>query len=170
MSQQSEALQLFLSHHAALLRQANRITRDRAQAEDVLQEAWLRFRAVLAERPMDEPLGYLSRIVRNLALDGARRSGLEDRLFHNDGNAELLQVPSEAPSQEAAVISESELRVVEQALALMPERMRVAVRMHRVEGIKLKAIAEQLGISVTSAHGLVADGVARCRAALRNSL
>jgi RNA polymerase sigma-70 factor (ECF subfamily) len=170
VSQQSEALQLFLSHRSALLRQANRITRDRAQAEDVLQEAWLRFRAVLAERPMDEPLGYLSRIVRNLALDGARRSGLEDRLFHSDANAELLQVPSEAPSQEAAVISESELRVVEHALALMPERMRVAVRMHRIEGIKLKAIAAQLGISVTSAHGLVADGVARCRAALRDTL
>ncbi len=170
MSQQSETLQLFLSHRPELLRQANRITRDRAQAEDVLQEAWLRFRAVLAERQMDEPLGYLSRIVRNLALDSARRSGLENRLFQNEGDADPLQVPSEAPSQEAAVISESELRVVEHALALMPERMRVAVRMHRIEGFKLKDIAEHLAISVTSAHGLVAEGVARCRTALRDRL
>ncbi|OAN59919.1 sigma-70 family RNA polymerase sigma factor [Sphingomonas sp. TDK1] len=170
MSQQSETLQLFLSHRSELLRQAHRITRDRAQAEDVLQEAWLRFRAALAERQMHEPLSYLSRIVRNLALDSARRSGLESRLFHNESDADPLQVPSEAPSQEAAIISGSELRAVENALALMPERMRVAVRMHRIEDIKLKDIAEQLGISVTSAHGLVAEGVARCRRALRDKL
>lgn len=168
MSQQSETLQLFLSHRSELLRQANRITRDRAQAEDVLQEAWLRFRTALAERQMDEPLGYLSRIVRNLALDSARRSGLESRLFQTEGDADPLQVPSDTPSQEAAVISGSELRAVENALARMPERMRAAVRMHRIEGIKLKDIAKQLGISVTSAHGLVAEGVTRCRAALRD--
>ncbi|GAA0746633.1 MULTISPECIES: sigma-70 family RNA polymerase sigma factor [Sphingomonas] len=168
MSQQSETLQLFLSYRSELLRQANRITRDRAQAEDVLQEAWLRFRAALAERQMDEPLGYLSRIVRNLALDSARRSGLESRLFQTEGDADPLQVPSETPSQEAAVISGFELRAVENALARMPERMRAAVRMHRIEGIKLKDIAKQLGISVTSAHGLVAEGVTRCRAALRD--
>ncbi len=169
MSQQSEALHLFLSHRAELLRQANRITRNHAQAEDILQEAWLRFRAAVAERPPEEPLGYLHRIVRNLALDGARRSGLEDRLFHDRGEADALQVPSDAPSQEAAAISESELRMVERALAAMPERMRLAVQMHRIEGARLKDIAGRLGISVTSAHALVADGVARCRAAIRDT-
>ncbi len=170
MAQQSKALQHFLSHRAELLGYASRITGDRSQAEDVLQEAWLRFRVVEADRTLDEPVGYLRRIVRNLALDGRRRKGLESRFFTENAELAAMVVPSDAPTPEDAAIAESELRIVSAALAQMPGRMRIAVEMHRVDGTRLKDIAGRLGISITTAHELVAEGVQRCRAALRRAV
>ena len=44
-----------------------------------MQEAWLRFDEVSRQRLLDEPLSYLYRIVRNLALDGRRSQVREER-------------------------------------------------------------------------------------------
>jgi RNA polymerase sigma-70 factor (ECF subfamily) len=163
---QQQALQFFLSHRAELLNYAGRLTGDRSLAEDVLQEAWLRFRTIEADRPLEEPVGYLRRIVRNLALDGHRRKGLEARLFAENAVLEAAAVPSDAPTPENAAISGGELRIVAEALARMPGRMRAAVEMHRVDGATLKDIAGHLRVSVTTAHHLVSEGVERCRAAI----
>lgn len=163
----SNALQLFLSHRADLLNYASRITGDRARAEDVLQEAWLRFRTTQADRALEEPVGYLRRIVRNLALDGRRREALESRLFSESTSGDVAGIPSDMPTPEAAAISEQELRIASEAIAKMPERMRVAVELHRIDGEKLKDIAFHLNVSVTTAHQLVTDGVERLRLALR---
>lgn len=169
MSRQSKVLQIFLSHRAELLGYASRITGDRMQAEDVLQEAWLRFRATDADRPMEEPVGYLRRIVRNLAFDGQRRKSLEGRIFAEDAAPEAATVAGDAPTPETVLIAESELAIVSEALAQMPERMRAAVEMHRIRGMKLKEVAAALGISLTTAHELVAQGVEWCRSALRQA-
>ncbi len=169
MSRQSKDLQLFLSHRAELLGYANRITGDRALAEDVIQEAWLRFRASEPDRFPEEPTGYLRRIVRNLALDGQRRRGLEARIFAENAEPEAAAVASEVPTPETAMISAAEFRIVSQVLAQMPERMRIAVEMHRVDGAKLKEIGAELGVSITTAHELVAEGVERCLSALRRA-
>lgn len=169
VSRQSETLRLFLSHRAELLGYASRITGDRTQSEDVLQEAWLRFRSADPDRWLEEPAGYLRRIVRNLALDGRRRSSLETRIFAENADLAAATVPSDGPTPEKALISEGELNVVTGALAKMPERMRTAVEMHRIEGATLKEIAVHLGCSVTTAHELVAQGIERCRTALRRA-
>lgn len=167
MSRQSQLLQLYLSCRAELLSHATRITGDRGAAEEVVQEAWLRFRAGSVERSLDEPVGYLHRIVRNLALDGRRRQRLEARLFAENAETEAAKIASDAPRPEDAIIAGDELRIVSRTLAAMPERMRVAVEMHRVDGARLKDIAARLDVSVTTAHELVAQGVERCRLALR---
>jgi RNA polymerase sigma-70 factor (ECF subfamily) len=169
VSRQSKALRLFLSQRSELLGYASRITGDRTQAEDVLQEAWLRLRATEPDRWLEEPAGYLRRIVRNLALDGQRRRALEARIFAENADLETFTVSSDAPTPENAVISRGELGIVSSVLAEMPERMRIAVEMHRVEGARLKEIAAHLGCSVTTAHELVVEGVARCRTALRHA-
>lgn len=169
VSRQSKALRLFLSERSELLGYASRIIGDRAQAEDVLQEAWLRLRATESDRWLEEPAGYLRRIVRNLALDGQRRRGLETRIFAENADREISTVSSNAPTAESALISRGELGIVSSVLAEMPERMRIAVEMHRVEGATLKEIAAHLGCSVTTAHELVVKGVAQCRTALRHA-
>ena len=169
VSRHSKALQLFLSHRAELLGYASRITGDRAQAEDVLQEAWIRFRATGSYRPLDEPIGYLRRIVRNLALDGQRRKTLEARIFADTADVDVAAVASDSPTPEKSLLDRRELACVASELAQMPKRMRIALEMHRVEGARLKHIAERLGMSVTTAHELVAEGVERCRAALRRA-
>src|SRR3546814_1293981 len=71
--QHSRKLNLYLRHRAELIDYATPIVGDRALAEDVVQDAWLRFSEAGSHdaktRLIRQPVGYLYRIVRNLALD-----------------------------------------------------------------------------------------------------
>lgn len=158
---------VYLAHRGELVNYANGIVRDRASAEDVVQEAWMRFGAAAEGRALEEPISYLYRIVRNLAVDGLRRQIREDHLVE-PGIAEVLhQTADDAPSPEASAADRDELRLVAEAWAELPERTRIAMEMRQFGGCKLKDIAGHLGISVTVAHGIIAEGIAHCRRRVR---
>jgi len=152
-------LALFLAHRGALLTYARGILGDHARAEDVVQEAYLRLADAAGIRAIEEPQGYLYRIVRNLAVDSRRRvlpvEAIED------------QIPLDRPSPEAEALHKDQLRIVRAALDELPERSRMALEMHRLEGRKLREIADRLGISITQAHTLIVDAVEHCKKSLR---
>lgn len=159
----SNTANLFVEHRRSLVDYATGIVGSRALAEEVVQEAWLRFDEAGRRHLFDEPLSYLYRIVRNLALDGRRRQARESR-YVVDG-AELLAgaVAEDRPSPESEVAAKVELRLVRQAMLELPERTRIALEMHRVGGATLQDIADYLGISVGLAHSLVVRGLEHCR-------
>ena len=129
-----------------------------------MQEAWLRFDRAARRRQLEQPLGYLYRIVRNLALDGRRRTAREGRVVTGAGfNVASATSPDDAPSPEAVAVYRDELELVMEAIAELPERTRIALEMHRFGGCKLKEIAAALGISIPLAHILVAEGVQHCK-------
>lgn len=167
MSPGEATLALYMAHRRELVNYASGIVGDRARAEDVVQEAYLRFSEATARRLLEEPLGYLYRIVRNLALDGRRRQVHEERFLSPAEAVDLSQAAEARPSPEAEAVDRDELQLVMAALAELPERTRLALEMHRFGGLKLREIAERLGISVTLAHTLVAEAVEHCRACLR---
>ncbi len=145
-------LQAFVTHRSALLQYAASILGSAERAEDILQEAWLRF----AEEPrgeMTQPVHYLYRIVRNLSLDLLRRQALENR--HSAPFEDAAGIGGPGPDPERQAISRDELRRVTEALEELPERTREAFRLVRLHGLTLQQAAEQLGISVGLAHGLV---------------
>jgi RNA polymerase sigma-70 factor (ECF subfamily) len=157
-------LDLFVRQRPALVSYATGIVGSRAQAEDVVQEAWLRFDEASNGRLLEDATGYLYRIVRNLALDGLRRSSRESRVIVAD-DWEKAAAPwcSGTPTPEAVVLYRSEYNMVMEALAELPERTRIAFEMHRFGDAKLKEIALALDISVPLAHRLVADAVQHCK-------
>ncbi|MEW9854622.1 sigma-70 family RNA polymerase sigma factor [Novosphingobium sp. M1R2S20] len=162
-----DTLQVFLAAQADLLRYAARITGDPAEAEDVVQDAWLRFRATASARILEEPNGYLFRIVHNLALDRRRRQGRENRFLAVSAAAATELVPSDQPSQQARAEAKDELDVLRTAMARLPTRTRRAFEMHRFEDMKLIEIAEELGISKSLASELVIEAVEYCKKVLR---
>ena len=155
MSQDSTTIDLFMSHRVALVDYASRIVGNRAQAEDLVQEAWLRFDTAARRRRLDHPLGYLFRIVRNLALD-RRRSGAMTEIAGDDA---LIRIPAPAATPEQTAIDRDRLRVLADALAELPARTQTAFKMHRLEGRSLQEIADHLGVSVVRAHQLVKDAI-----------
>jgi RNA polymerase sigma-70 factor (ECF subfamily) len=159
-------LTLYVAHRQKLVTYANGIVGDVGRAEDVVQEAYLRFRTAASGRLLDEPVGYLYRIVRNLALDARRRLTLENR--HVEGDVERIgaALAEDRPSPEAELIARQELERVIAAMAALPERTRIALEMHRFGGCTLKEIAAHLGISVSMAQVLVAEGVRQCQRSL----
>ncbi|MET4898763.1 sigma-70 family RNA polymerase sigma factor [Sphingomonadaceae bacterium jetA1] len=152
----------YRAHREALVEYANRIVRDPARAEDVVQDAWVRVSAVDRGRSIAEPLGYFYRVVRNLALDRYRERRRE--IMHE--SHELAKVaetaPDTAPSQEAISQDRQELRLVIASLDELPERTRRAVMLYKFDGLKLREVAERMGISVALANNLVLDGVEHC--------
>lgn len=158
-----ETLAFFMAHRPNLVSYASGIVGSRAQAEDVVQEAWLRFDDASRLRLLEEPLGYLYRIVRNLALDGRRRLVREDRTRDSYAVIAVAQDGHASLTPEREALHKDALRIVMAAIAELPERTQIALEMHRFGGCKLREIADHLGISVALAHSLVADGIEHCR-------
>jgi RNA polymerase sigma-70 factor (ECF subfamily) len=157
----------YLTHRDGLVRYVHTITGDRDQAEDVVQEAYLRLDQTLTRRLLEDPGRYLFRIVRNLALDGRRRGRRDGRLYAADPEALLEQASDDQPSPETETLARDEYERLLAALAMLPERTRIAVEMHRFGGAKLREVAAELGVSLSVAHQLVVEGVAHCRDRLR---
>jgi RNA polymerase sigma factor (sigma-70 family) len=143
-------LRLYLAHRAALIDYATPIVGCRVRAEDVVQEAYLRFDPTpAAGAVLDQPLGYLYRIVRNLALDLRRRLSADSR--RDRAQAVLAEAPAMAPSAEEIALFRDELHRVDLALAELPENMRRAFEMHRLGGYTFQQIADHLGVSLATA-------------------
>jgi RNA polymerase sigma-70 factor (ECF subfamily) len=159
----SDTTSLFIAHRRSLVDYAATIVGSRTQAEDLVQDAWLRFDR--ADRQLvKEPLAYLYRIVRNLALDGHRTIVRNGRVMADTDFDDVSAVAgSTMPSPEFVALYKDELRILREALAELPIRTRVAFSLHRLGGYKLREIAEHLNISVTLAQTLVADGAEHCR-------
>lgn len=167
MRDDRKSLTLFLAHRGELVNYASRIIGNTAHAEDVVQEAWLRFGSVAEARLLEEPVGYLYRIVRNLAIDSRRRFSREGQFLGPAPDTGLEKAVDDRPSPEAEAIGRDELLLLRQAMAELPERTRIALEMRRFGEYKLKEIAAHLGISVTVAHDIIAEGIAHCRRRVR---
>ncbi|WP_161630986.1 sigma-70 family RNA polymerase sigma factor [Niveispirillum irakense] len=157
-----KSILLYKDHRAALVDYANGIVRNRARAEDVVQDAWERLQAVERGQPLTEPLRYFYRIVRNLALDGQRAWKRE--ILRSGGEIGDLaeMVADDNPTAEAGMAAREELHIVLSSLEELPERSRLALHLHTIEGLKLREVAERLGLSVSFTHQLIAEAKLHC--------
>lgn len=154
-------LTMFLAHRRGLQHYAAQITGDPSQAEDIVQEAWLRFtKSEKLDCPI-EPIGYLYRIVRNLAID-ARRHRDRAPVSMDPHRFEALY-PNTPVTSETVVVARDDLRLLMEAMDELPARTRKALELHRFGGLKLREIAERMGISKSRAHELISEGLAHCR-------
>jgi RNA polymerase sigma-70 factor (ECF subfamily) len=147
----SEGLQaIFLANRPKLLRfLAARGAGE--EAEDLLQELWLKIGAS-GTGPIANPLSYLFRAAENLIRDryrATRQSVLRDVAW---GESQGPAYPgiSETPSGERVLIAREELARMEEVLASVGERAREVLRLHRIEGLAQRAIAAQLGVSLST--------------------
>ncbi|OYY75989.1 MAG: RNA polymerase subunit sigma-70 [Sphingomonas sp. 28-62-20] len=127
----------------------------RDEAEDLLQEMWLKIDG-LSDYPVAEPAAFLFRVAANLATD--RRIASSKRAARDTAWIEHRPAADDVPDAERVLIAKDEWRIVEAALNDMPERMATALRLSRIEGKPQRAIAEALGISVSGVEKLLQRG------------
>jgi len=158
------ALAVTQLHHSAYVSIARRILACREQAEDVVQDVMLR---LAAAPPSDEvrSTAYVGRMVRNLAIDQARRRTLERRLFAHLDEA-IDPADPVAGTPEDATAAREALQRVTAAMAQLPEPVGTAFRLHRVDGVPQNVIAARMGVSRALVCGLVRRGHLHCLAAL----
>lgn len=158
MSPSHSSLAVYMAHRDELLTYANRFVKDQAQAEDVVQEAWVRYAARAGKgEEIANTLTYLYSIVRNLALDWVRRGNRE--IVAAPDSTTWRELPAETPSAEEVVVQRDEFRAVMDAIAELPERTQIAFRMSKLEDRTLQEVASFLGVSVARAHQMVRDGL-----------
>jgi len=126
-----------------LVRAATRMLGGLAEAEDVVQETYLRALEAGDETGLDEAQAWLTTVMQNLAIDRLRREGWMRRWLRD---AALQDLASEAPSAEAeAAMAQS----TEQALRLLAARLSpidgAAVLLREVFEASFKEIAEASG-------------------------
>lgn len=141
---------------AGVLARIRRRTRSDQDAEDLLHSAWLRLFAYRAENEVREPVAFLVQTATRLSVDRYRQT----RRFR----AEPLEsygatLEDDRPLQDEVLASRERLRRVKAGLERLPPRTREIFVMHKVEGMKLREIAAQLGITQSAVEKHVAKAV-----------
>lgn len=145
-----------------LLRYLERMVRERATAEELVQEAFIRVHGA-KERysPKARFSTWLFRIGRNLALNELDRA--HRRMPHlstdapgpREGQPPRLSLVSSGPSVESILETKRAASRLESELAELPERQRSALWLAAVEGYAYEEIAEVLETSIPSVKSLV---------------
>jgi RNA polymerase sigma-70 factor (ECF subfamily) len=145
------------------------LTRNRADAEDLVQDAYVRALGASASfRPGTNLKAWLSTILRNLTLNHRRDEFRRHRRFEPIGDDDQIADVA-APGQQApdaALLGSVIAPQLRSALESMPKSLRDAVWLRDVEEMSYAAIAERLGIPI----GTVMSRIARGRRHLHDCL
>lgn len=143
---------------------AARLLGDRAEAEDVAQEAMLRMWRVAPDwRPGEAQLSsWLYRVTVNLCTD-RQRSARRRRAEALDAVAEPAD---DRANTEAALMARERADALQAALASLPDRQRQAVVLRHIEGLSNPEIAAILDVGVEAVESLTARGKRALTAAL----
>jgi len=146
---------LFRRWAAPLLRYLDRMLRDTAAAEELVQEVFLRvYRARDRYRPEARFSTWLYRIATNLALNELRRPRRRDP--HQSVDAEgAPELAAEGAAVDDVVHARRLGDEVERELQALPERQRAALWLAAVEGLSYAEIAESLDVSEKAVKALV---------------
>lgn len=150
-----------LAHRARLVRMAFRIVQSRHLAEDVVEDVAVKLCEGEGVIAADHPAPFLYRLVRNLAIDRARRLKRERSLAGSAEEAAHVAMPCACPLERLE--QREMLEAVTRALESLPPRTRFAFLRHRIDGMPQKDIAEHLGVSRTLVNFMVRDATKVCR-------
>ena len=133
--------QLYAQQSTRLVQYLTSRFQNRAEAEEVAQEAWLRIFRLDSPQQLDNARAFLFQTASNLSIDRLRRHALERK------HAEVIDEVS--PTIEDELVDHEALKIIEGALAELPLKCRQAFVLHRHSGLSYEQISQQLDVSVS---------------------
>lgn len=171
------------TYYEELLSFARKRTGSDTLAEDVIQDTWIKANKANVVMP-DNPRAYLYRMTGNLVIDHLRKRQSVARIEMNDtaeyashdehdaGWPELAisqTMDHQAPELEETMSSRQELDILINSLQELPESCRKIFLLYRGHGMTMRAIAEELDVSVRVVERQIARAMLHCRATLREA-
>lgn len=153
---------LFAEHNGTLLRVLRLRLRSDHEAREVAQEAYVRL------LQLDEPgavsflRAYLFRIANNLATDRLRRVAVRQSA-HADP---IFEPVDEEIGPDRMLAAREQLAIVEAALKELPDHVRTAFLLHRLEGVSTREIGVRLSVSERTAYNYIVRAMVHCRTRL----
>jgi len=156
--------QAVLPHIDAAYNLARWLTRNERDAEDIVQESYLRaFRFFTGFRGGDAR-AWLMRIVRNTCYTWLHANRPLQEAAELDEN--LFSPDSRTPNPEEAVLRDDSCAVLRKALEMLPPNFREVLILRELEGLSYKEIADITGMPA----GTVMSSLSRARGRLRQVL
>jgi RNA polymerase sigma-70 factor, ECF subfamily len=153
-----------LTHLNAAYNLARWLVRDEHDAEDIVQEAYLRALRFFAGFRGDDPRAWLLKIVRNTAFTWLKRNRPADPPVEFDENIHLAS--ADAPTLEASLLRKADSAMIRAALDELPAEFREVVVLRDFEELSYKEIGDIAEIPV----GTVMSRLARARTKLARSI
>ena len=158
----------YTQNRSELIAHANRIVKDKAKAEEITQEALVKFMLAAPELSSDDhALSYIHRTIENLCIDLFRAENRRPNLVALDvATAEIESTWQVSGDHSVEISAAEDAAIIRQALSLLSPAERAALVMWEVEGRSTSEIAKELGIKESA----VRHTVSRARASLRKIL
>jgi len=158
----------YAEHRSELLAHANRVLKDSVKAEEITQDALIKFMLAAPELESTEhALSYLHRTIENLCIDFFRLEGRRPNLVVLDDATAEVEAAWQVDGDHSAAISAAEdAAIIKLALSKLSPAERAALVMWEMEGRSTSEIAAELGIKEST----VRHTVSRARASLRRIL
>jgi RNA polymerase sigma factor (sigma-70 family) len=155
-------------HRSDLVLHASRILKDSAKAEEVVQDALVKFMLASPELDSSEQArAYLHKTISNICIDIFRAEGRRPKLVLLDEESSKLEaVWKDDRDLSETIAAADDAAIVRQALALLSQAERTALVMWEIEGRSTSEIASRLGIKETT----VRHTISRARTSLRKIL
>lgn len=157
--------QIFRHYQVSLYNWARHLVKDPDEAEDVVQQAFIKaFRALSKMREPGALEYWLKRIVYTTSMDHLRKrkrraeTSWDDKLRHHN-------LPARGPESE--VLYQEQLDMVEVALQQLPERYRAYILLREFEGKTYDEIGEIMGDPTTTVRVVLFRARERLREILR---
>lgn len=141
-----------------LLQFFQRRVRDRPEAEDLVQEVFIRLLKRGDISALQDVRGYVFETAASVLTDRARKRVSR----HSDEHIGFDPIThgSEDFPPDRVLIGEETLTRASRALLELPERVRAVFVLRRLEGLRYQDIAQRLGISLSSVEKQMARAVA----------
>lgn len=168
MAREADAFRAIIKmHNQRLYRLARGVVRNDSEAEDIVQEAYVRAFAALATFRGDASLAtWLSRIVINEALGRLRKRRRTVAMPANQ-EAQIIQFPlNPSDDPERTMAQRQILRLVERATDNLPDVYRTVFVARVIEGLNIEETADLLGVRPET----VKTRLHRARALVRKAL
>lgn len=127
--------------------------------EDVVQEAFVRLARKDDDTPVAEPKAFLKVTARNIAIDARRGSVRGDATLKN---VAILQENALEIDAMDVISSRDELERLAVVIDTLKPKERVALLMHRIDGLSFAEIARKLNVSPSGARFLVKSALETC--------
>ncbi len=142
---------LYQNTSAKLFGVALRLLKDRVEAEDVLQEVYVKIwqRADRFSQSEASPMSWLIAITRNHAIDRIRARNTAKKTVSADME-EIAELADKAPTPEANVIAGSERRKINECLDRLEEVKSSAVRGAYLEGYSYQELSDRYKVPLNT--------------------
>lgn len=137
----------------ALVRSAlMRRGRSSHDADDLVQEAWVRLANYERDHSVERPEAFLMRTALNLSIDAHRAS-----VSHGEEvMLEDVVLVDMSPSTEAIILGRERVHRMSHCLSRLSEKSREIFLAHRIDGMTYEAIAKQHGLSTSTVEKHIA--------------